>query len=99
MKGLRTQESEKFLKFFAMVQAEAERRNAVFFADCGEGRVFENDSMECEDMSGWLIPKAEEKIFEPLFMSNSINQHGFDRYRCYVDYNITEDNGIAVRII
>lgn len=92
MKGLRTQENKKFVKFFEMVQEEAKKKNAVFFADCGEGKTFENDTIECEDLCGWLIPKTEEKDFEPLFMSNSIKQHDFDKYSCFVDYIVSGEN-------
>ena len=68
MLGLRTQESEKFNHFFELVQKAAAEEGKVFFCDCGEGREFETQDMEGEDLSGWLIPaeKAEKsrKKFE-----------------------------------
>ena len=43
MQGLRTQENQKFKKFFEQVQNEAAKRNSIFFLDCGQGNIFEND--------------------------------------------------------
>lgn len=67
MKGLRTQESEKFNKFFAVVQAEAKKRDAVFFADAGDGNEFATPTMEGENIMGWLIPTERVEEFEPLW--------------------------------
>ena len=52
MRGLRTQEGEKFERFFALVQKEALKQSCVFFLDSGEGHIFENESMEYSDLSG-----------------------------------------------
>ena len=88
MQGLRTQENDKFIRFFKLVQAEAAKKKAVFFADCGQGDVFENKHIECEDMCGWLIPEAMAEEFTPLFMDNSEKQHDFDDFYVFVDYKI-----------
>ena len=56
MQGLRTQESDKFNKFFSLIQDEAKKHNAIFFADAGDGHDLETPELECEDMMGWLIP-------------------------------------------
>lgn len=91
MQGLRTQENDKFIRFFKLVQAEAAKKKAVFFADCGQGDVFENKHIECEDMCGWLIPSNMVSEFEPLFMENSPKQHDFDDFHCFVDYTVNGD--------
>lgn len=70
MRGLRTQENTKFLEFFKQVQAAAAKKNAVFFLDSGEGNQFENETIECEDLSGWLIPNDKSEEFEKLFNVN-----------------------------
>ena len=57
MVGLRTQENMKFLAFFKLVQEAASELNSVFFLDSGEGNLFKDDNIECEDLSGWLIEK------------------------------------------
>lgn len=72
MKGLRTQESEKFNKFWQIVQDEADSQGCVFFGDCGEGKCFETEYIEGEDFIGWLIPKEKEKIFERLWSRNRV---------------------------
>jgi hypothetical protein len=91
MQGLRKQENDKFIKFFKLVQAEAAKQGSVFFIDCGQGDVFENDHIECEDMCGWLIPANRVSEFEPLFMENSPKQHDFDDLYCFVDYVVDGD--------
>ena len=96
MQGSRTQENDKFVKFFTLVQAEALKRGAVFFSDCGQGDVFENETMECEDLCGWLIPQRLVREFEPLFLNNSPKQHDYDNYYVFVDYIV---NGDEITII
>ena len=96
MQGLRTQEGKKFDEFFSLVQEEAKKRNSVFFCDCGQGDVFENDSIECEDLCGWLIPNNKVDEFEPHFIKNSEKQHDFDDFYCFVDFKVEGD---SVKII
>ena len=91
MQGLRTQEGEKFERFFEIVQKEAKKSGAVLFVDCGLGRVFENKNIECENLCGWLIPVGKVSAFEPLFMGNAIEQHRFDDFYCAVDFEVTGD--------
>lgn len=81
MKGLRTQESTKFNNFFALIQAEAEKKNAVFFADAGDGNDFETPTMEGENMMGWLIPSDKVKEFEPLWKASDVGDDWTDFFR------------------
>ncbi len=92
MRGLRTQESEKFNKFFALIQEEAKKSSSVFFVDCGQGDVFEDENIECENLCGWLIPAGKVDEFEPLFMKNSNTQHDFDSFYCTADYTVKDGN-------
>lgn len=71
MRGLRKPEGKKFDAFFRLVQHEAEKRNAVFFLDCGEGRDFETDSIEGEDLRGWLIPSEKADTFEKEWLTGN----------------------------
>ena len=91
MKGLRTQESDKFIKFFELVQEEAANLDSVFFLDCGQGKMFENSQIECEDLCGWLIPTEKVKEFELLFENNSELQHNFDAFYTSIDFNVEGD--------
>ena len=52
MKGLRSQESEKFNRFWDLVQDEAATQGCVFFGDCGEGRDLVTEELEGENFSG-----------------------------------------------
>ena len=84
MRGLRTQEGSKFERFFALVQAEAEKENGVFFLDSGDGNSFSTETIEGEDLMGWLIPKSEADEFERLFSAwDNIPDKWKDRF-CWV---------------
>lgn len=64
MRGLKTQEGKNFEAFFKLVQREAEKINAVFFLECGEGNEFFSEHIEGEDLRGWLIPISKADEFE-----------------------------------
>ena len=88
MRGLRTQENEKFRRYFELVQAQAGKQNAVFFTDCAEGKLFVDDVYECEDLFGWLIPLELVSAFEKLYMENAEEQENYDDYYCLADYEV-----------
>ena len=64
MQGLRTQENSKFIEFFKMVQKRANETGHVYFLDTGEGHELITDELDCENLSGWLIPNAKVKNFD-----------------------------------
>lgn len=94
MRGLRTQESEKFNKFFQMIQDEASKSDSIFFADCGEGNDIETADIECEDMRGWLIPKTQADTFEPLFLKHEVGDEWLDKI-CWAEW-VMKDNKVSV---
>lgn len=53
----------KFDSFMKIVQKEAAKSNKCFFINSGEGHDFETETMEGEDLFGWLIPIARKKEF------------------------------------
>ena len=78
MLGLRKQEDSKFECFFELVQETAKKQGCVFFADCGEGREFATETMEGEDLSGWLIPIRFADRFEQHFLKDEIDEEWTD---------------------
>ena len=78
MKGLRTQETEKFNRFFSLIQEEAGKKNSVFFADAGDGNDFETPTMEGENMMGWLIPSEQAKEFEQIWKTSDVDDSWTD---------------------
>lgn len=52
MKGLRTSETEKFLKFFNKVQELANVESKVFFLDFGECKQVKYEDMEVDILFG-----------------------------------------------
>lgn len=73
MLGLKTQESVKFEAFWNQVQEKANEKECVFFLECGEGREFETDTMEGEDLRGWLIPKEQVEKFQKEWNEDQVS--------------------------
>ena len=71
MRGLKTQEGNKFIAFFQLVQEEARKKHSVFFLECGEGNDFSEDNIEGEDLRGWLIPEKKADQFERIWLKSS----------------------------
>ncbi len=71
MKGLKTQEGNKFIKFWKIVQETAKKQGKIFFLDSGEGRELITDTMEIEDLSGWLVPEEQADEFEKEWLQGS----------------------------
>lgn len=94
MKGLRTQENEKFQRFFALIQAEADKCGAMFYADAGDGHNLTTSKLECEDMMGWLIPHAKVAQFEPLWNASQID----DEWSDYFVWAVWYLDGETIRI-
>ena len=90
MKGLRTQEENKFLRFFAIVQEAAEKKNCVFFLDSGDGREFETETIEGEDLMGWLIPKEKVPAFEKEWETNDVSDDWSDFF-CWAIWDNAND--------
>ena len=81
MQGLRKQESDKFQNFFSLIQSEAKRQGAIFFADAGDGNDFQTSTMEGEDMMGWLIPIDKADEFEPMWRTSEVGDDWNDFFR------------------
>ena len=73
MLGLRTNESSKFIKYFEIVQATAQKEGCVYYLDTGDGRDFENELYEGEDLMGWLIPLDEAPKFEEEWQCGDVS--------------------------
>ena len=75
MRGLKTQETPKFVKFFSeVVQREAMRQGSIFFLEAGDGREFENEEIEGEDLQGWLVPLQMADQFEKRWREGVIEE-------------------------
>ena len=92
MKGLRTQENDKFIRFFEMVQEQSAKQGCVFFLDCGEGCTFENDQIECENLSGWLIPTDKVDDFSKEFEKIDSDLDEWSEYIAFVKWDIESQN-------
>ena len=91
MRGLRKREGRKFEKFFSLVQQEAEKQNAVFFLENGEGNEFETDDIEGEDLCGWLIPKQSAEKFEEVWY-NDENLEEWSEFICFAFWKGDKEN-------
>lgn len=87
MLGLRTQETSKFNAFFEIVQKAASLKSCVFFLDSGDGNEFENESMEGENLQGWLVPKTKADEFEKVWINNEEDDEWVDFF-CWAEWSI-----------
>lgn len=96
MRGLRTQESLRFHNFFRLVQDAAAACGAVFFLNSGEGRDITTESLDGEDLFGWLIPTSRAGDFEKVWrdpMQKVPDEWG--EFLCFAEWEQT-DNGLAI---
>lgn len=94
MRELRTQENKRFEKFFDIVRKEAAKTNCIFFVDCGEGREIFTDSLEGEDLSGWLIPEKQADKFEPEWKKNKVS----DKWDEFIRFAIWDNSNHMIHI-
>lgn len=95
MLGLKTQETDKFIKFFEIVQKEAQKQGAVFFLDAGDGRDIETSEIEGEDLTGWLVPFSDVERFTSIWEKGEVDDEWFD---CFV-FAIWEMNNDEISIV
>lgn len=98
MQGLRRQENGKFERFFSLVQETAKKQHCVFFLDCGEGRDFLTQTMEGEDLSGWLIPQNSVQEFERQFRADHIDEKWFAFFTFAIWHETPDGIGIEFKI-
>ena len=89
MKGLRTQESDSFQRYFAIVESEAEKLDSVFFLDAGDGNDFKTETMEGEELMGWLVPNDKVAEFEPLWLNDKVDDSWIDFF-CWAIWELAE---------
>lgn len=68
----------------------------IFFLDCGEENCFEDDNIECENLTGWLIDIDKSNEFEVIFKSFSNIDDAWDDYLAFVAWHKNDDNNISV---
>lgn len=73
MQGLRTKENERFIKYFEVVQARANKQNAVFFMDFGQCDDIAFKDMELDCLFGWLIPFYMADSFENIYLKSQVD--------------------------
>ena len=78
MLGLKTQETKKFEKFIELIQNEDAKKEKVFFLDAGDGRDFETNDMEGEDLTGWLIPSSKVDEFKIVWEKDEADDDWID---------------------
>lgn len=81
MLGLRTQETSKFEKYFVIVQEAAKKKDCVFFLDAGDGRDFNTDTLEGEDLMGWLVPQDKAAEFVKEWESGNVSDDWSNFYK------------------
>lgn len=86
------QDTEKFERFFELVQREANKRNSVFFVNAGDGHEADIDTLTCEDLSGWLIPKERADEFEKIWVKENADTSKWDEeFFCFAVWTANEE--------
>lgn len=87
---------ERFVRFFNIIQAHAEKKGCVFFSWAGEGHEIITDELDGEDMSGWLVKKSEADEFEAQWRKDRNNvDERFARDMCVAEWSRAGE-GIAI---
>lgn len=97
MRGVRTQENNKFLKYWKRVQETAKTKGFVFFLESGDGRDFYRDDIEGEDLGGWLVPIEYADEFELLWQNDT--HKDYEETLPHVEYAFAEWEEIDGEII
>ncbi|KGF08627.1 hypothetical protein HMPREF1635_06885 [Clostridiales bacterium S5-A14a] len=90
MQGLRTEENDRFLRYFEVVQAKAKEENSVFFMDFGQCDDIAFKYMKLDCLFGWLIPNEMADNFEELYLRLKVDDR-WDDFCVWVTPNI--ENG------
>lgn len=80
MLGLRTQETSKFEAFFSIVQEAAKKEGKVFFLEAGDGREIITETLEGEDLQGWLVPESIADDFAKEWEKDNIDDDWIDHF-------------------
>lgn len=98
MRGLKTQEGSKFEEFWKVVQNTAKSQGKVFFLDTGEGRELITDTMEIEDLSGWLVPENQADEFEKEWLQGKDRIWNSDQWDNHFRFAIWHKKGSTVSV-
>ena len=90
MRGLRTKEDDKFMRFFQIVQNEANKQNCVFFLDGADGNELIEPDMEISDLMGWLIPADQVGEFEKPWSARSKIPDRFDNCFLWAEWEMKD---------
>lgn len=96
MVGLRTQEDDRFVRFFKIIQEKANKLNSVFFLDCGEGHSVFEDDIICTDCSGWLVPSDKVQDFQKEYDKFQDNE-SWEKYVAWVTWK-KDQSGIVINL-
>ena len=76
MRGVRDGDpttTEPFLRYFELVQEAAREAGGTYFILGGDGDVEYVGDMECETLTGWVVPDGEVEAFEPLWEADEVD--------------------------
>ena len=85
---------DKFDAFMEIVQSEARKKGSRFFISSGEGHELITETLECEDLFGWLIPLDRERIYQRK--SKKFNEEKWEQFEIFAIWE-KEEKKIAVR--
>ena len=83
----------KFDSFMELVQKEARKKNSWFFISSGEGHDLITETVEGEDLFGWLIPLDRTTEFISEKSGNHFCEEKWERFEVFAIWKL--ENGIV----
>ena len=99
IRGWATASDRAFMAFFEKVQQAASALGCTFFLFCGEGgHDLVTDEIDCQNLTGWLIPARGVPEFSEIFPSIDLGNapDRFDSDMVSVEWEGTSPADIAV---
>ena len=99
IRGWATAGDTPFMAFFDKVQQSASSLGCAFFLFCGEdGHDLITDEIDCQNLTGWLVPMADVPEFSEIFPSIDLDNapDRFDRDMVSVEWDGTSPADITV---
>ncbi len=97
MRGFGTCRNSNEASFFRLVQEFAEKNDAVFFVDSGEGKCVDEPDFFATDLSGWIIPTEKADAFEALWPLDDDNRENWRDCFAFVRWS-TDGDGIILAL-
>ena len=85
-------EKNKFDAFMEIVQKEAHKKGSRFFISSGEGHDLITETLEGEDLFGWLIPLDRTKEFISEKSGDKFCEEKWEKFEIFAIWKLENGN-------